>query len=251
MHRHRSLPATLPRARVDFRLQPTPAAAPTDQLHHPVPSRLVCHPGSRPMRTGSPPGHNHRGRRNPGVLALNGAWNATLRCAAGAARSLLSEAIILTRLHAWQLKQQNKSERAISDRLPAVLDDQQPFHSSLSLGYIESRGPNHAVEKKDVLDGRCIVPLGSQSHSAVRQRTGSGFRQTVPTEILVTGEYLRAQPVRRGLSQPAKPAGEPSVQIRLALPARNCRNRVRDPPDSRTRCFSSVQRVRTAQSRGG
>ena len=29
-------------------------------------------------------------------------------------------------------------------------------------------------------------------------------RQTVLTEILAAGEYLRAQPVRRGLSQPAK-----------------------------------------------
>ena len=37
------------------------------------------------------------------------------------------------------------------------------------------------------------------------------------------------------------------MQIRLAMLARNCRNRVRNPPDSRTHCLFSVQRVRTSQ----
>ena len=40
------------------------------------------------------------------------------------------------------------------------------------------------------------------------------------------------------------------MQTRLALLARNCRDRMRDPPDSRTRRLSSVQRVRTSQRRG-
>ena len=135
MHRHRSLPATLPRARAGSRLQPTSAAALADQPHYPDSSRVVCHSRSDPVRTGSPPSHqDHRCRgRNPGVLALNGAWNAALRCAPGAARSLLSEATILAGLCTWQLKQQNKSERVISDRLPATLSAQQPFHSSLSV----------------------------------------------------------------------------------------------------------------------
>ena len=56
MHRHRSLPTALCRARAGSRLQPTPAAAPTDQLHHPVPSRLVCRPGSSSLRVGPPRG---------------------------------------------------------------------------------------------------------------------------------------------------------------------------------------------------
>ena len=74
-------------------------------------------------------------------------------------------------------------------------------------------------------------------------------RQTFPTEIRLAGDYLRAQPVRRGLSQPAKLAGGSSVQIRLASLARNFGDRMHDPPDSRACCFSSVQSVRTAQSR--
>ena len=50
MHRHRSLSTTLPRARTGSRLQPTSPAAPTDQPHHPVPSRPVCRPGSSSLR---------------------------------------------------------------------------------------------------------------------------------------------------------------------------------------------------------
>ena len=75
-------------------------------------------------------------------------------------------------------------------------------------------------------------------------------RQTVPTEIDVTGDDLPAPPVRRGLSQPAKPARESSVQIRLASLAKNCGDRMHDPPGSRARCLSSVHCVRTAQCRG-
>ena len=100
-----------------------------------------------------------------------------------------------------------------------------------------------------------------RSHSAIRQRPGSRFfrgtgpsrrgtqrgRQAAPTEIPVTGDYFRAQPVRRGLSQPAKPARESPVQIRLASPTRNVGDRVRDSPDS---LAALVQSVRTAQSRG-
>ena len=100
--------------------------------------------------------------------------------------------------------------------------------------------------------------------ASVRQRTGFRLfrsthsprrgsqrgKQTVLTEILVARDYLRAQPVRRRLSQPATPAGESSVRIRLAPPTRNLGDRVHDSPGSRARCFSSVQCVRTAQSRG-
>ena len=61
MHRHSSVPTTLPRARAGSRLQPTPAAAPTDQLHRPVPRRLESHLGSSSVRVGSPPGSSHCG----------------------------------------------------------------------------------------------------------------------------------------------------------------------------------------------
>ena len=114
------------------------------------------------------------------------------------------------------------------------------------------------MEKKEVLDGRCIVSPGLQSHSAVRQRTGSRFSRGADPQdeesseedrpflprFLLQEIYLLAQLV------PAKPAGESSGQIRLASLARNFGDRVHDPPDSRARCFSSMQCVRTAQSPG-
>ena len=89
MHRHRSRPATLPRARAWFRLQSAPAATLADQPHCPDSSRVVCHSRSGPVRTGSPPSRQDRRSR------VNEAWNAALRCAPGAARNLLSEAIIV------------------------------------------------------------------------------------------------------------------------------------------------------------
>ena len=85
------------------------------------------------------------------------------------------------------------------------------------------------------------MPLGLQSHSTVRKRTGSqSSRGTdsledeefseedrpVATKVFATGDYLRA--LRRALSQPAKPAGESSVQIRLASLARNFRGRMHE-----------------------
>ena len=79
------------------------------------------------------------------------------------------------------------------------------------LALIEACGLRRFRGKTSV---RARWSLGPQSHCAVRQRTGSRFsrgtdlpkrgiqrgRQTVPTEILATGDYLRAQPSRRGLS---------------------------------------------------
>ena len=101
-NRHRSLPATLSRARVGVRQQPAPAA-PRLQISHTIltQGRLVCRSRSGPLRAGTSPNHrDHKGRSwNPGVLALNGAWNAAVRCAPGAARSLLSEAVSLATLY--------------------------------------------------------------------------------------------------------------------------------------------------------
>ena len=59
--RHMGLPATLPRARVGFCLQPAPATALADQLHCPDSSQVVCHSRSGPARTGSPPSHQDHG----------------------------------------------------------------------------------------------------------------------------------------------------------------------------------------------
>ena len=61
MSRQRGLPATLPRARVGFRLQPAPAAALADKPQYLDSSRVVCHSHSGPVRTGSPPSHQDHG----------------------------------------------------------------------------------------------------------------------------------------------------------------------------------------------
>ena len=110
--RHRSLPGTLPRARADLRLQSTPAAAPTDQPHYPDSSRMVCHSRSGSMRTGTPSSHQDHCAGNPGVLAENGTWNASLRFA----RALTEVCYSLKQsfsldLGAWRLKQRKKSVR--------------------------------------------------------------------------------------------------------------------------------------------
>ena len=126
---------------------------------------------------------------------------------------------------------QNKFARMmVVSRHNISLSPQQPSSSSTEPERSELADHSHAMEKKQVLDGRYIMPPGLQSHSPVRQRTGSRFsrgtdpprrgiqrgRQTVSTEILVAGDHVRPQSVRRGLSRLARPAGESSVQVRLA-----------------------------------
>ena len=129
MQRHRSLPATLLRARAGLRLQSTPTAAPAEKSHYPDSSRVVCHSRSGPVRTGSPSSH---------------------------------QAISLAGLNTWQLKEQNKSERVLCDRLPATLGAQQPSHSSLSLGYIQSSGARHAMERKKSAGRQMQFVAGTQ-----------------------------------------------------------------------------------------
>ena len=53
LHRHGSLPTTLPHARIGDCLQSTPAAAAKDQQHYPDSNRLVRRPGSSWVRAGS------------------------------------------------------------------------------------------------------------------------------------------------------------------------------------------------------
>ena len=88
------------RTRADFCLQSTPAAAPADQPHYFDSTRVVCHSRSGLMRTGTPSSHHDHCVGNPCVLALNGTYNAALRCAPER-NLLLSEATVLTRLFAW------------------------------------------------------------------------------------------------------------------------------------------------------
>ena len=56
------------RARVGVRLQPTPAAAPSDQPYHPDSSRLVCRWRSGSLRAGTPPSRHDRGGGISSVL---------------------------------------------------------------------------------------------------------------------------------------------------------------------------------------
>ena len=251
MFRHRALPATLPRARVGFRLQPAPAAALADQPYYPDLSRVVCHSCSGPMRTGSPPSHQEHGSRNPGELAEIGAWNAELRCALSTARRPLFEVTVPARLYMWRFKRQNKSKRAMDDRLPATLSAQQPFHSNRVLGFIVFPGARHAMEKKKMLDGGCSVSPGLKFHSAVRQRIGFRIpRGTDPQrrgmqrrrQTVLTGPYegVFCNNPRRGIFCADQPG--PACEELQKQDARSSRFENSLP--------SSVQRVRTIQQRG-
>ena len=92
--------------------------------------------------------------------------------------------------------------------------------------------------------------LGSPEALIPRDEESIEEDRPFPSEVFVTGGYLRAQPIRRGLAQPAKRAGESPVEVRLALLARNFEDSMHDSPGSRACCFSSVLCVRTAQSTG-
>ena len=126
---------------------------PADQPYHPDSGRLVCRSRSGPLRAGTPPSHHDRGVGIPSVLALIGARDAVL----GLRR----------------IRGQNTCACVVVGPLAVSLSPQQPFSSSPIYDRGETPGADHAMEKKEVLDGRCIVSIGSQSHSAARQRTGS------------------------------------------------------------------------------
>ena len=128
--------------------------------YYPNSSRLVCRSRSGPMRGGTPHSHHDLGGSIPSVLALIGAYDIALRCTLGTARKPLFEAKVF--------------DVCAKDGLllPISLSPQQPFPSSPIFGRGVSPGVNHAKEKK-CWTGRRIVPLGLQSHSAVRQCTGS------------------------------------------------------------------------------
>ena len=84
---------------------------------------------------------------------------------------------------------QNKCACGMVGFLAIHPSPQQPFSSSPIHDSGETPGANHAMEKKEVLDGRCIMSLGPQSPSAVRQRTGSR---------IFRGTYLPRRGLQRG-----------------------------------------------------
>ena len=87
MYRHRALPATLPRARVCFRLAARPRA-PRLQMSHTILTQAEWCAIRAVARCelGLPPSHQDHGGRSSSVLALIGVWNAVLRCTSGLAK---------------------------------------------------------------------------------------------------------------------------------------------------------------------
>ena len=61
----------------------------------------------------------------------------------------------------------------VNGRSAVCLSSLQPFPSSSTVGCAGLPAPRHAMEEKEMLDGRCILPLEPQCRSAVRRRTGS------------------------------------------------------------------------------
>ena len=135
------------------------------------------------MRTGSLPSHQDHGGGSSSLLALIGAWNAVLRCTSGFAKetSFRSDGPCLVST-CDDSQEQNKCACAVDGLPPTSLSPQQPFHSTPILGCIVSPGALHAMEKKKVLDGRCIVSPGLKFHSSVRQRTGSRISRSLGEE---------------------------------------------------------------------
>ena len=120
--------------------------------------------------------HHYRGVGIPSVLALIGAYDAVLRCTLGTERRPLFSGLDLRRL-----KGRNTGVCVKVGLLDISLSTQQPFPSSPISGHGVCPGANHAMEKKELLDGRCIVPPQLQSLSAARQRTASRIsRDTDP-----------------------------------------------------------------------
>ena len=136
VHRHRSLPAPLSRARVGVRLQP----APPDQPYCPDSSRVVCRSRSGPMRVGIPHSHPDRGVGIPSVLVLTGACESVLHPGHRKVTTFRSEGLDLRRF-----KVKNMGVCAKGDLLAISLSPQQPFPSSPMFGRGVSPGANRAM----------------------------------------------------------------------------------------------------------
>ena len=192
MHRHGSLPTTLPLARASPRMQPTPAVASTDQLHHPVPSRLLCRWGSSSVRAGLPPSHPNCGVGSALKLVKNGALGAAMRCALHFEGGLQRDPCLRKR-HSWNAAEPDAAAQGSAPpcrpRLEATHQTKR-VHARGSLAcarptrprtavcpkpaihILVLRGPN-GMEKEKKLDSRCIVSLGFRLCSRGRQRTGN------------------------------------------------------------------------------
>ena len=161
-----SLPAPLSCARAGVRVQPSPAAAPSDEPDWcAVRAVARCEQGLLPVFTTAETGSRVFWHwSGPGTQCQD-----------------CGDSEVKTRVRA-----------VVIGSLAVSLGSQQPFPSSPICGCGEIPGPTHAMEKKEVLDGRCVLPLGPQSRSAVRQRTG--FRLSRGTHPPRRGIQRRRQP---------------------------------------------------------
>ena len=218
MHRDRSLPASLPRARGGLRLQPVPAAAPTDQPYHPDSSRLVCCLRSGPVRAGTPPSHQDPGVRNPSVLALIRAFDAVVRCTLGfARRPLIVVKVLVLPLGDSKDKTWVCARRTVFCLPPSVLSSR--FSQARCSAVLCLLVPLMPWKRKRCWSADALCPLDSSvtpqydseldlgsPEALIPPRGGiQRRRQTVLTAISASGDHLRAQPV------PTKPARESSV----------------------------------------
>ena len=203
-----------------------PAAAPQGQPYYPGSSRLVLRSCSGPVRIGPSPSHPDRGDMFSSVLALTRDQDTVLRnkyarmIKVSRHNTLNPNAVNLrTIVMPWKNKRSWTADA--SCRLDSSLTAQ--YDSELGLGPPEATDP----PRRGIQRGR----------------------QTNPTKIFATGEYLCAQPIRRALSQPAKPAGIFLCRLEW-LRLRGISERKHDPPDSRPCCFHSLQCAPSAQSSG-
>ena len=218
MHRDRSLPASLPRARGGLRLQPVPAAAPPDQPYHPDSSRLVCCLRSVPVRAGTPPSHPDPGVRNPSVLALIRAFDAVVRCTLGfARRPLIGVKVLVLPLGDSKDKTWVCARRTVFCLPPSVLSSR--FSQARCSAVLCLLVPIMPWKRKRCWTADALCPLDSSvtpqydseldlgsPEALIPPRGGiQRRRQTVLTAISASGDHLRAQPV------PTKPARESSV----------------------------------------
>ena len=122
---------------------------------------------------------------------------------------------------------------------------QQPFHTNPTLGFIAFPVAKHDVEKKNVLDGRCIVSPGLKSNSPVRQ--GNGSRISRGTDPPRRGTQRRRQTVPTGplpVSASMVPPWKSPRRVRLAL-SQGCRENQKRHLRSRRCQLLTAQRQAT------
>ena len=227
MHRHGSFPSPLLRARTGVRQQP---AAPPDQPHYPDSSRTVCHSRSGLMRTGSPPSHQDRRAGTQccaAPLASQGdhfsEWRSLLVSTRGDSKDNTS---VRARCTVFRLPPSVTSSRYPQTRYSAVL-------CLLVPNMPWKRKMTWTADAWCRLDSRFAQQFGSEralgSPEALISRDDESSEDDRPflPRFLPQEIIFAHRPIRRGLSQLAMPAGESSMQIRLASLARVGRENAR------------------------